>query len=210
MKKEGLKENNGPLVGISVSKIISSYGFHDLDTPDDKYAKYVDLMARIIDQLTFTLNATVVFVPYVIEPWANDDRTVADDICKKVMRRQRIVSIENEYTTEEFKGIIGQCDLLIGARMHATIASTSMCVPTVAISYSHKTNGIIGEMLGYNEYVLDVGNLNYEALASAISDIWSNRIRIGKELESKMEDIKQHALLNGKLVKEVIEQLSRK
>ena len=207
LEKEGLKENDVPLVGISVNKIISRYGFHNLSTCDDKYNKYVDLMTRIIDQLTETLNATIVFMPHVIEPWGNDDRTVAEDISKKVMHNQKIVLIKNEYTTEEVKGIIGQCDLFIGARMHATIASTSMGVPTVAIAYSHKTHGIIGEMLGYNEYVLDIKNLDYDALASAISDVWNNRAKIRKELESKMVNIKHRALLNGKLVKELIEHL---
>ena len=205
---EGLKEDSRPLVGISVSKIISRYGFHNLITPDDKYSKYLKLMAQIVDYLIESLNATVVFIPHVVEPWGNDDRTVAYDIYKLIEGKHKTVVIKNEYTAEEVKGMIGQCDLFIGARMHATIASTSMHVPTVAIAYSHKTHGIIGEMLGYNEYVLDVQNLNYETLASATSNAWNNRTKIRKELVSKMEDIKQAALLNGKLVKELIEHLS--
>ena len=146
--------------------------------------------------------------PHVIEPWGNDNRTVTEDIFKKV-RHKKIVLIKNEYTAEEIKGIIGHCDLFIGARMHAIIASTSMGVPTVAIAYSHKTHGIM-EILGCSKYVLDIKDLDYNTLASAISDVWNNRIKIRKELESKMADIKHYALLNGKLVKEYIEHLNGK
>lgn len=39
--------------------------------------------------------------------------------------------------------------------MHATISSTSMLVPTIAIAYSHKIPGVIGEVLG-NEYIIDI------------------------------------------------------
>ena len=169
-------------------------------------------MARTVDYLIDTLNATIVFIPHVTERWGNDDRTVADDICKIVIHKQKIVSIKNEYTAEEIKGIIGQCDLFIGARMHATIASTSMCVPTVAIAYSHKTHGIIGEMLGYNNYVLDVRNrsFDYDVLVSTTNDVWNNRLKIRKELELKMKHIKQRALLNSKLVKALIETFKRR
>ena len=39
--------------------------------------------------------------------------------------------------------------------MHANIAATSMCVPTLAIAYSHKFYGIM-KMLQLDEYVMDI------------------------------------------------------
>lgn len=205
LQKEKIEGNDERLVGISVSRQIAYYGFCELRTPDEKYRKYIELMAQCVDYLIDTLYATVLFIPHVMEPWGNDDRITADDIANLVKNKQKVVSIRNEYTVEETKAIIGQCSLFIGARMHATIASTSMCVPTVAIAYSHKIHGIIGEMLAYKQYVLDIKTFNYDSLISAINDAWNNRIEIRRELESKMEDIKQRASLNATLVKEIIE-----
>ena len=91
--------------------------------------------------------------------------------------------------------------------MHATIASTSMLVPTVAIAYSDKTHGIIGKMLGYEAYVLDVKDLSYDKLISKIDDAWKNRDMIKKDLEIKIPEIKEKAMLNGKLIKEVVDTL---
>jgi colanic acid/amylovoran biosynthesis protein len=206
LTKEGIREEYKPLIGISVSKIISNYGFPELKSREDKYNEYVKLMSKSIDYLVDTLNATIVFVPHVIGPGDNnDDRIVADDICKLIKNRDKIVSIKEEYTPEELKGIIGQCDLFIGARMHATIASTSMLVPTVAIAYSDKTHGIIGKMLGYEMHVLDIKDLSYDTLISKIDDAWENREEIKKELKIRIPEIKGKAMLNGKLIKEVVD-----
>ena len=207
MSKEGIDETNKPLIGMSVSKIIARYGFLDLKDKEEKYNKYINLMSKVVDYLIEKLNATVIFVPHVIGPRGNDDRTVADDIIDLIKNKHKCISIKKEYTTEELKGIIGQCDLFIGARMHATIAATSMPVPTIGIAYSHKMHGIIGEMLGQEKYVLDIKDLDYESLISTISDAWGNREEIKKYLEMKIPVIKERAMLNGKLIKEVIETL---
>ena len=202
--KEGIDEYR-PLIGISVSRIISNYGFPELKNRKDKYNEYVKLMSKSIDYLVDMLNATIVFVPHVIGLGDyNDDRTVADDICKLIKNKDKIVSIKEEYTPEELKGIIGQCDLFIGARMHATIASTSMLVPTVAIAYSDKTHGIIGAMLGYETHVLDIKDLSYDKLISKIDDAWENREEIKKDLEMKMKVVKERASFNGKLIRDLL------
>ena len=210
LTKEGVDESM-PRIGISVSKIISRYGFPELKSREDKYNEYVKLMLKVIDYLVDTLNATIVFVPHVIGPGDNiDDRIVADDICKLIKNKDKTISIKEEYTPEELKGIIGQCDLFIGARMHATIAATSMLVPTVGIAYSHKMRGIIGEMLGQRRYILDIKELDYESLISKINDAWENREKIRKELEVKIPEMKEKAMLNGKLVKELLDSLNKK
>ena len=92
--------------------------------------------------------------------------------------------------------------------MHATIASTSMHVPTVAIAYSDKTHGIIGKMLGQDKCIIDIKELNYESLISKINDACENREKIKKELEVKIPMVKERAMLNGKLVKELLDSLN--
>jgi len=204
MLKEGIDKSNKRLIGVSVSKIIARYGFLGLKDNEGKYTKYINLMSKVVDYLIENLNATIIFVPHVIEPWGNDDRTVADDVINLVKNKDNCISIKREYTAEEIKGIIGKCDLFIGARMHATIASASMLVPTIAIAYSHKTHGIIGKMLGQEKYAVDIKNLDYAALISKIDDVYNNRDKIRKDLESKMDYVKERALLNAKLVRDLV------
>ena len=193
LSKEGIDKKNRPLIGISPSKLIFS-------------EKHYFIMAKVVDYLVNTLDATIIFIPHVLVS-THDDRVAADEICKSIKNLHKVISIKNDYTSEELKGIIGQCDLFIGARMHATIAATSMLVPTVGIAYSHKMHGIIGEMLGQERYVLDIKELDYESLISTINDAWENREKIRKELEMKIPMVKEKAMLNGKLVKELLDSL---
>lgn len=193
-----------PLIGISVSKIIAAYGFPNSKSSSEKYDQYTMLMSRVVDYLADQFDALVVFVPHVYGPADTDDRLIADDICKNIKNKSKVISIKNEYSPEELKGIIGACDLFIGARMHAMIASTSMCVPTVAIAYSHKTHGIIGKMLGQDRYLLDIKDLSYDNLICAINSAWENRESVHKDLNDKMPGIRDEALMSGRLVRNIL------
>ena len=207
LAREGIDRNDGPIIGVSVSGFATRLGSSS-KSPDELYEEYVEVMAQVVDYLIDKLNAVVIFVPHSMAP-GGDDRIAAKDICQKAKHKQNVISITNEYTPEELKGIIGTSDLFIGTRMHATIASTSMYVPTIAIAYGHKTHGIIGEMLGQEKYVIDIKELSYESLILTINDAWVNREKIKKELEMKIPIVKEKAMLNGKLVKELLDSLNR-
>jgi len=198
LSEENINRNNSPIIGLSVSQQISHFAKAD-------YEAYVNLMIYVVDYLTEKLNATVVFVPHVVASWG-DDRIIAEKIYQKVKDKRKVISISNEYTPEELRGIIGQFDLFIGSRMHANISATSMCVPTVAIAYSHKTHGIM-KMLGQEKYVCDIETIisNKNELTSKINSAWENRAEIKKELEMKIKLVRERTLLSAKLVKELLD-----
>jgi len=201
LSNENMNSSSKPLIGINPSKLIERYNPHYKEN-------LVDIFAKVIDNLVEDLNVNVLLIPHVYGPvTGTDDRIVVKEIFANVKNKSKVRTIKNEYTPQELKGIIGQCDLFIGARMHATIASTSMLIPTVAIAYSDKTHGIIGKMLGYEKYVLDVKDLSYDKLISKIDDAWEDRDVIKKDLEMKIPEIKEKAMLNGKLIKEVVDTL---
>jgi polysaccharide pyruvyl transferase WcaK-like protein len=205
LSKEGINGIQKPLIGINPSGLISRFRGEGYQKAEEEFA---NIMAKVIDNLVENLEATIIMIPHVYTPNV-DDRIAINLIFHKVKNKSKVKIVKNEYTPQELKGIIGQCDLFIGARMHATIASTSMLVPTVGIAYSHKMHGIIGEMLGQRKYILDIKELNYENLISTIKDAWGNREKIRKQLEIKIPKVKEKAMLNGKLVKELLDSLNR-
>jgi len=200
---EGINGIQKPLIGVNPSGLISRFRGKEHKKAEEEFAS---IIAKVIDNLIGTLNATIIMIPHVYSSGV-DDRIAINSIFHKVKNKLKVKIIKNEYTPQELKGIIGQCDLFIGARMHATIAATSMLVPTVGIAYSHKMHGIIGEMLGQEKYVLDIKDLSYESLISTINDAWENREKIKKELEVKIPKVKEKAMLNGKLIKELLDSL---
>lgn len=191
LSDEGIDRSKRPLIGVNPSGMM----MHE--------RKALDGMAKVIDDLVEDLNGTTLMIPHVYTEGV-DDRVAIDRIFRKIRNKSNVMTINKEHTAQELKGVIGQCDLFIGARMHATIASTSMLVPTVGIAYSHKMHGIIGKMLGQEKYILDVKDLDYESLKPKVYDAWQNRERIREELALKIPQLKEKALLNGKLVKELV------
>jgi polysaccharide pyruvyl transferase WcaK-like protein len=205
LSEEGIGEIQKPFIGINPSGLISRFMGGDRQKAEEKTT---NTMAKVIDNLVENLGATIIMIPHVYTR-NGDDRIAINSVFHKVKDKSKVKTIKNEYTPQELKGIIGQCDLFIGARMHATIASTSKLVPTVGIAYSHKMHGIIGEMLGQEKYVLDIKELDYDNLISTINDAWENREKIRKELEVKIPEMKEKAMLNGKLVKELLDSSNR-
>ena len=208
LSSEGIDKNERPLIGVSLSRVISRWAFPEIQDSEEKYQKYAKMMAQMIDYLIEELSATVIFIPQVIGPnEEKDDRNTAKDIHQmaKYKNKDKIKLITNEYTPEELRAITGQFDLFIGARTHSVISAAMMCTPFVAIEYeSHKTRGIIGKMLDCEEFVYDIRTLDFDTLIAKISDVWLNRAKIREELKFKIEGMEERALLNGKLVKELI------
>lgn len=207
LSKEGINEK--PLVGLNVSQLLNYKSNEKNLVPS-----YIDLMTNIADYIVSNIDATVILIPHEIsfagvelvgdvKNLGGDDITAIKDVFAKVKNKQRVIPIITKYNSEELKGIIGMCDVFIGARTHSTIASTTMYVPTIAIGYSHKAYGIM-RMVGLEKYVCNFENMNLEELKSNIDDIWIHKEEIRSALTSKIGILKESAWSNGKLVKEIL------
>ena len=78
-----------------------------------------------------------------------------------------------------------------------------MCVPTIAIAYSHKAPGVM-KMIGLEKYVCNFETMTSEELKSKVDDILINKERIKTDLALIMPSLKESAWNSGKIVKEII------
>ncbi|MDI6882036.1 MULTISPECIES: polysaccharide pyruvyl transferase family protein [Methanothermobacter] len=201
LKNEDIRASQGSIIGINVSQHI-----YDLLKDAGRHMDYIMMNAKLIDKLIETYDVNILLIPHVLNN-VHDDYSIAKKVYSKIKNKNLVNVIEGDYTPEEVKGIIGLCDLFIGARMHAVIASTSQCIPSVGIAYSHKMHGIIGELLGLDEYIIDIDDLNYDILHEKTMKAWENRERIKKHLEKVIPEVKRKALKNGELVRELCDSL---
>jgi colanic acid/amylovoran biosynthesis protein len=201
LRSENILIASGPVIGMNPSGSISRY----LD-PAKPHGHYVQLMTDAIDYIVETQGATILLIPHVYSP-GSDDRDIIGKIIENVSNPQRVFQIKNEYTAAELKGIIGLCDVFVGARMHATIAATSLCIPTVGVAYSHKMYGIIGSSLDMNQYIISIDQLDATQLIKTLDMVWSNRTAIKEHLEETMPKIKEKALLNGHYFSDLLKNL---
>jgi len=195
--EEFLKRDN--IIGFSISNAISEWGGGDYDD-------YAKLMVKIIDKLIEDHDANVLLVAHVTVEGLNDDRIINEKVFESVKNRDRVFNLKEDYNAEELKYVISRCDLFVGARMHANIAALSSCVPAVAISYSIKTPGLM-KLCGIEDYYIEFEDLSEELLMGKISEAWENREKIREHLKKIMPKIKERAMKNGELVKEICDSL---
>lgn len=211
MVKENFNKNNRPLVGINISQLIN-YKSKNTETKQG----YIELMAQIADYIATKMNATVLLIPHEIYPQkikivirdtkeiGGDDRVAINETFAKVKNKSKIIPIISEYKVDELKGLIGECDLFIGARMHSTVAAISMYVPTIAISYSHKYETSLG-MVGLENYICDYRTITYDELITKINEVWANRGKIREKLIRDVTVLNESRWISGELVKELLE-----
>lgn len=159
------------MVGISISSGILSYR---KDVESDLYLKEI---AAFIDALNAD-GISAVIIPHVQERAARNNDIYA---CREVLRRcrtpQQNVILSMPLSASDFKGIIGLCEALVGARTHATIASMSQGIPTVSIAYSRKAWGIMRDYYGAElgaKLTIDVARLDRDQMLAALSAARAN------------------------------------
>ena len=138
LKLENIPHLSNTVVGVNPSSLISNY----LEGAETSEECYIKTMVDAIDHLTEIHEADVILIPHVYQQ-GNDDRVIARKIMAKVSNSKKVFQIKEEYSAAELKGLIGLCDIFIGARMHATIAATSLCIPTIGIAYSGNVSDLL-------------------------------------------------------------------
>lgn len=157
-------------------------------------------IAEFVNWLTRDLAATVVFVPQVtFAAWGDDDRMVMRRVYQGVEDRSRVMLIEDELSVFQVKALCGAVNFFVGMRMHSNIFALSMGVPTLAIGYQPKSEGIMRQ-LGLERFLITVEEVTlsrlqvlFEALTASAADI---RTMLGRQVLASIEN----ARLNGRLI----------
>lgn len=160
--------------------------------------RYILLMAKIVDHMIDQYDCTILFIPHE-EPVIG--REIHEELLEKIKNKNNILLLKHDLKAQEIKGIIGQCDLFVGGKMHANIAALSQSIPTVGLSYSHKFQGIMS-LYGQEKYTSL--NLNFDDIVSKIDEVWKRKDEIREELKSRSFNISALAYLNGKYVKQLL------
>lgn len=95
--------------------------------------------------------------------------------------------------------MIGRCAVFCGARMHANIAALSSSVPVVALSYSHKTPGIMAAC-GLADFVVPAAEITAERLEALIDQAVSERDALSTRLAEAVGDMRRQARRNFEIL----------
>lgn len=197
------KSKTKPLIGVTVTQEMFYNSFPELKTFEKKYNKSLELMSALMDYIVEKYDAQIIFLPHCIGPTkVLDDRIVSLDIISRTNNKNQIKLITQEYTPEELKGVIGQCDMFIGERLHSVVGAISMGIPSIAILHGNNRNGLIEPVLNI-EWICDAKDINFEFLKEKIDSLWFERDEIKEELKIKMKNMMYDAQLNGLLLRKL-------
>lgn len=132
----------------------------------------------------------VVLLAHVLKPEHVDDRIIVNELFSLVkdIYKDRIVLENNEMYPYEVRSLIQQSLFVVSSRMHAIVSSIQCEIPIVALSYSNKYWGIIGERYELGEYIIDVRYLSYTEMKEKFSELVDTIEHNYKKIQEKMRD----------------------
>jgi len=125
-------------------------------TPQERVEAFTDLQARICRYLVEDLRYSVVLIPHVFKD-NKSDRLEAERIKARLGDLDDVVLLKKDYHFWDYRAFIeAHCEFVVSGRMHPCISSLSAGKPAVNLYYSHKSEGIIGELFDSKELLVDI------------------------------------------------------
>lgn len=99
----------------------------------------------------------------------------------KIMDNDRVVAIDDTYSSDVQQTIISEADFVIGMRYHSIVFAINNAIPFIALSYEHKIVGLL-KALNKTESLVDIEKLimSKEGRAEILRQI-KDRIIIGEK-----------------------------
>ncbi len=189
-----------PFLAVSVSPILEKR--FESRNPGRRFA---DVVAQGLEP-AITAGLAIAFVPHVTGPGPDkDDRIAAARVAAHL--GGRCVQITEEMSPATTKGVIGRAEGIVGCRMHANIAALSQGVPVAALSYSHKTAGI---MAGFDQadMVLDGSSLDSDKIRRMVAELVNRRSERARQITSALPTIREQAKANFTAIENLIQALA--
>ncbi len=180
------------------ARILESYGLENVvltadvafllkseytECPDGKYVvvnlsplvirrnpKVLAAYQELLDEILRKTDWKVALLPHVEAPMDND----WDALIQLTGESDRVVRIPTGLSAAQYKHIIANSEACVASRTHATIASWSSGIPTLAIGYSTKAEGIASD-LGQGKYVMNIQNVDGPTLINQFFLMWEER-----------------------------------
>ena len=161
----------------------------------DSVSAFVDALDRIAARH----NAEFVFIPHVMTP----SKKMDDDIFSQELagRLNSLSSVLHaELSPSEVKYLISKLHIVVTFRMHGAIAALDSLVPTLAVSYSHKTDGLFAK-LGISEWVIKNDKDFLESLESKVAELLKSHSEVTTHLSKTVPELRKQAAENIDVLK---------
>ena len=163
--------------------------------------KYADIAAPLME----IFDNNLAFVPHVTGGPHCDYMfmsRIADILEARGFPRPLVVP--DNLTAPEYKWVIAQARIFIGARTHSTIAAFSSGIPTISLAYSLKARGLTKDMYGTDRFCIGGRDVNPERVLSLVQVLLSEGESFRERLKQQAHIMSERAFSAGKILADVI------
>jgi polysaccharide pyruvyl transferase WcaK-like protein len=198
--------HNRVVVGLNTSKLLYLGGYSGSNMFGLR-EDYVVLTHCLLEFLLSQPDVFVLLIPHVFGEGGEGELPLCRQLLAEFLPKypQSIGFLEHEYDHREIKSVIGECDLFIGARMHACIAAVSRCVPTIALAYSDKFKGVMDMVASPAISVIDLRSAQIELIVSAFNNLHAQRENLCQDLRQRIPIVEAQILAtSSKLIEQTL------
>ena len=176
-------------IGISLSELARK-------THNKTGRDIVDDLVTVFFELSCLHSIEILGIPHVTGPTSDKDDSL---ILNELSDRGLSMTVLGDLSPGALKTAVSSCDVHIGARMHSNIAALSSSTPVIALSYSHKTAGIMQEF-DLNDLVLNLGHFDSHDLKTLLSHAIASKEQISQTISQRLEATIQRSYSNFDLI----------
>jgi len=186
------RRDNRPIVAVTALEKGRIYaGFRPDLRGEAKQRAHARYLAAILDNLVARHRAFVLFLPHSVETAGSDIVAAGHVIEQMKAGPEDAVILEQDCGARLLKGLIRECDFLVGERTHSLIAGVSVGTPFAALTNRQdtRTHGIIGEMCRSQDRIIDMDVTDEKDAPAKVVKLFEHRDSIRKSLGPIREEL---------------------
>jgi len=191
------------------AEILSNYGVDTTKmTLGISVRNWKDHTEKIVEEVAKTIEAlkdkdmNVVILPFHFP----DDLELSEKIHERLKTRDmkaiKIYTIKNLMGEHEFLSVMSNMDIMLSMRLHGLIFATVCNAYPIGISYDPKIQSLLEEM--GREKALEVEDIDADILVKQLEYAMTNLEELKEETADTAQIMREKALLNNKMVKELL------
>ncbi|WP_028828936.1 polysaccharide pyruvyl transferase CsaB [Proteocatella sphenisci] len=191
------------------SEILSNYGVDTTKmTLGVSVRNWKDHTAKIVEEVAKTIEAlkdkdmNVVILPFHFPDDLELSEKIHDKLNMKDLGAIKVYTIKNLMGEHEFLSVMSNMDIMLSMRLHGLIFATVCNAYPIGISYDPKIQSLLEEM--GREKALEVEDIDANILVEQLEYAMNNLEDLKEKTADTAHMMREKALLNNKMVKELL------
>lgn len=166
-----------------------------------KYDRYLRAMAHLADHIVEEYGTKVVFIPQALGPSVQENDLIAAwQVYDLIENKDHVRVLRDDLSPPQLMSVYGKAYAFVGTRFHSVIFALLMGIPALAISYfGPKAVGIMN-MMGLDEYVIDIGEIDIIRLVEKLDDLMQNRERIATDICERVANLHERSEMTAGVI----------